>query len=155
MAKHRRKVVTEMVDVASGEVKMTEETYEVDIPSPPKYVMMFLEDISYLHHLPKNAMQVFGELLVMIDYKSSHIRVTAYDKKIIAKRCGLTTNTVNAAISRLTKSNMLIRLGGGSYMANPKYFGIGNMQKVLRQQSEIRLTFIYTPKGRKTKVEIE
>jgi hypothetical protein len=103
-----------------------------------------------LNDLPKTSSKLLNELLKYSNYENL-ILLPAGIKKEIAKKLDTTVATLDNALSKLTKKEVLKREGTGMYRLNPFLFGKGSWANV----SEIRVNWSYGKEGRRlTNVEI-
>lgn len=111
----------------------------------PPFVKLYLQDITYHADLPKNYSNILYELLKFMSYAGDKdgmvIFINSYVKEKVAANLGLTgknpKQSIDNAISKLVKGKLLIRIGRGTYRANPYFFGRGDWQDIARLRLEI------------------
>lgn len=120
----------------------------VAVTSEPDFVKLYLNDVVKLHCLPKTSNQILRELLKLMAYDNT-FRVTAYDKRNIASKLDISSNTINNALVTLTNEGITTRLASGVYMFNPNIFGKGKWQDI----QKLRVTIEYDHNGRQFHVD--
>jgi len=116
----------------------------------PSFIKTYLDDIIDLLSVNHTTKNILIGLLKFMDYKN-RIDMNAYRKKILAEELDTSVRTINNAITNLSKKNIFIRLGTGSYLVNPKYFAKGKWSDI----SMIRTIIEYTKNGRTLITEFE
>jgi hypothetical protein len=142
----------EIIVDSEGNVKeiTQREVSSKKIPAEPNFIKLYLQDICKLNDLPKTSSKLLNELLKYSNYENL-ILLPAGIKKEIAKKLDTTVATLDNALSKLTKKEVLKREGTGMYRLNPFLFGKGSWANV----SEIRVNWSYGKEGRRlTNVEI-
>lgn len=120
----------------------------VAVTTEPDFVKLYLNDVVKLHCLPKTSNQILRELLKLMAYDNT-FRVTAYDKRNIASKLDISSNTINNALVTLTNEGITTRLASGVYMFNPNIFGKGKWQDI----QKLRVTIEYDHNGRQFHVD--
>lgn len=125
--------------------------------SEPPFVKMYLNDIVYLSDLPKSYGSILYEMFKYMTYAGEKdgmvIFINGYVKENIVKALSLkTTQSIDNAITKLVKGNILKRISRGTYRANPYLFGKGDWQDIARLRLEINYDEI---KGRTFKTACE
>lgn len=77
-------------------------------------VKMYLEDLLFLYQVPKNLSFLVYELLKKAN-KEGTIIVNSFIKEQLVEKVGLTKGTIDNALTKLTESLLLERLGRGAY----------------------------------------
>ena len=110
----------------------------------PNYVKLYLEDISYLHNLPKRASPILLELLKYVTYGTQEIMLNAYSKKSIASSVGIAMKTLDNNLQEFVRSGVLDRVATGTFKLNPYLFGKGDWKTIndLRNRN-IHLKIVY------------
>lgn len=136
-----------IVDPETGEVtnRMISATEHKFRSDEPPFVKLYLADIGLLHNISGSDMNVFHELIKVMQYNNI-LDLTPRLKTVMLSNLGWKTmSALNSSISRLKKESMLISLGRGSYLVNPKFFAKGAWTDIRK----IRTTIEYTPDGTK------
>jgi len=134
-------------DRNTGEVDEYESEHTMVRPKEPPYIKIYLQYVMFLADLPKGLTPTMHELLKRMTFADDEeggqiIYVNAHMKEKIAKRLGITTKVLTNNISKLHKQGVLIRLGGGTYQANPYLFGRGDWKDIRKLRTS--LTFDQT-----------
>lgn len=134
---------TTEVDYETGEVKSKSTTKKYK-NTEPTYIKLYLQDITYLHSVPKGAEQVLFELLKFLTYGTQEITILAHQKKQIKEATGLSIRTIDNRIQDLAKKGIIERVTRGIYSLNPFLFGKGDWSTIdqLRKQN-IHLEIVY------------
>jgi predicted Rossmann fold nucleotide-binding protein DprA/Smf involved in DNA uptake len=127
-----------------GEVKSEIHEKTIYKAKEPDYIKLYINTLLAFKDLPKKLDKVLMELLSYMSYAGSKdkdggqkIYTNASMKKDIAERLGMKVNTLDKALVELVKSNLLKRVGTGTYQVNPHVFGKGEWRDI----SAIRATF--------------
>jgi len=126
------------VDSDTGEITKAENTTVSRVPREPEFVKVYIKDLARLNNLPGWTNPILFCLLRLMNY-NNEIILNAYLKDQIAEELGVTRNSINKGISRLTEKNILIKKGRGAYIANPYFFGRGGWNDIRK----IRLQLTY------------
>lgn len=139
-----RSVNTIVVDENTGEMIQTVNQEVGVFEKEPPYVKLYLEDIGKLNGLNPTENKLVHELVYNMGYNNV---VPAYKpvKEIIAKRIGVSYNTLNEAIKSMHRKGVLIRKARGMYIMDPSLFGRGSWSDI----KKIRMTIEYGEDGRK------
>jgi hypothetical protein len=130
------------IDYETGEILTSISETRSTIPREPKYVKLYLADITYLNSLPKSISGVLYELLQYMDYQG-RIILNAGLKREIAARINTSVQHIENSLTKFSKKEILIRKDTGIYLANPWLFGRGSWEDV----RAIRLTVEYNLDG--------
>jgi len=149
MAKISNSIQKQFID-ENGAVRETEISNTINWGSEPNYVKLYLDDILYLSDLPKGLNSILYALLKRMAY-GNQLVLNAALKRQIAREVNLGTSSVNNAITKFVKGQLLKRIDTGIYLVNPQLFGKGEWKDI----SKIRLTAKYDLKGRTIMAEIE
>lgn len=130
---------------ANGEIQEFRRNRTLSWEGEPPFVKLYLQDITYHADLPKNYSNILYELLKYMTYAGDKdgmvIFINSYVKEKVAADLGLTgknpKQSIDNAISKLVKGKLLIRIGRGTYRANPYFFGKGDWQDIARLRLEI------------------
>lgn len=77
-------------------------------------VKMYLEDLLFLYQVPKNLSILVYELLEKTN-KDGTIIVNSFIKEQLVEKVGLTKGTIDNALTKLTESLLLERVGRGAF----------------------------------------
>jgi len=141
------------VDLETGKAIESTEQRErtVKVEQEPNFIKLYLQDICKLNDIPKTGSKLLNELLKYTSYDNKILLPSAI-KKEIAKKLDTTVGTLDNALSKLTKKEILRREGTGVYILNPFFFGKGKWTDI----KKIRAEWEYGVEGRAlTNVEIE
>jgi len=141
------------VDLETGKAIESTEQRErtVKVEQEPNFIKLYLQDICKLNDIPKTGSKLLNELLKYTSYDNKILLPSAI-KKEIAKKLDTTVGTLDNALSKLTKKEILRREGTGVYILNPFFFGKGKWTDI----KKIRAEWEYGVEGRiLTNVEIE
>ena len=141
---------TIMADYENGEVK--KETNVFRISQEPAFVKIYIDDILYLHDMPRHLNPILQVFLRNMNWENRLI-LNGSLKKRMAESINLSISSIDNAITKFVKGNILIREDKGIYLFNPYLFGKGSWESI----QEIRLNITYNLNGRtfssKTKVK--
>ena len=144
---------TVVVDGQTGEflqnVEHSQTATKTIRSAEPPYVKLYLEDILYLKSMPKTYSSLTYELIKRASYANEEeglcVSLTPFVKGKICEVCGWDElRTLNNALSKLVKGDILKRLGTGTYQLNPWLFGKGEWKDI----ENIRMTWDYSLKGK-------
>ena len=120
-----------------------------NIPSEPPFVKLYVQDIVKLNNLPKGNSGVLYELIKVVDYQNE-INLNPRIKQRICSILNIKPSSLNNAISKLLKKNIICRLGRGSYFLNPNLFAKGSWSDIRKMRDKyLNLTITYKD-GEKT-----
>ena len=149
IAKEKEK---EVVDGMTGEVvEVSKEVDYVYRDKEPNYIKLYLDGVGKLSGLAVSNNAVLYELLKKMEFETNLIYVNSYMKTEIAKDCKVSISAVNNSISKFVKKRLLVRVGTGTYRANPLVFGSGSWDNI----KSIRLSLEYNNDGMKISSEFE
>lgn len=144
--------VREKVDVDTGEIVELEHsvgTRTIYSQEPP-FIKLYIADLLYMYDMPKTLTNVLYTLLDYTTFAGKQngmcIILNSYIKKQILEKCGWDNmRSLNNALTKLAKGNILKRLGDNTYQLNPYFFGRGEWRDI----DNIRATWDYNAiKGR-------
>lgn len=138
--------VYQKIDAQTGEVLEMEQSIgtRTIYKQEPPYIKLYLQDILYLNDVPKSLTNVMYALLNYVTYADQEngmcIPLNGFIKQQIREKCGMDNpRTLNNALSKLVKGNILKRIGSGTYQLNPYFFGKGDWKDI----ANIRATWSY------------
>lgn len=140
-------------DLETGKATKQHErkTYKVKIEQEPDFVKLYLKDICKLNNIPKTSSKLLNVLLRYSSYENKVLLPSGIKKEIV-KELETTMGTLDNALSKLVKSEIIARESKGVYKLNPYIFGRGKWQDI----KKIRATWSYGEEGRALSVvEIE
>lgn len=144
MAKQRtdKKVFEEHVITEAGEVMQSKTVYKAQ--TEPEYVKLYIDCILTVKGLRKGLNPIFMAFLPYMSYADINgqgggqvIFINKAMKDIIANKLGLGIDSINKALSELTKAGIFKRLTVGTYQVNPNIVGKGEWKDI----KNIRATF--------------
>ncbi len=123
----------------------------------PQYIKLYLQDIMYLHDMPKRYVAVTEALLKRVAYAGDEdgmcVSLLPRIKKAICSELGWkTTASLDNAIQTLMAGKILYRVDRGMYRFNPYLFGKGDWQDIARLRLEVNYSEI---SGRTFKTNVE
>lgn len=137
-----------VVDGQTGEILQETEhvqtgTKTIRTAEPP-YIKLYIEDILYIADMPKSFANLTYELAKRATFANDEeglcVALTGFIKDKICKACGWDNmRSLNNALAKLTKGNIIKRLGTGTYQMNPFLFGRGEWKDI----ENIRMTWNY------------
>jgi hypothetical protein len=153
MSKSTKKVIFEEhsqeVDYQTGELTNSKIVKIAKIDREPDYIKLYLKDISALKNIPKTNNEILYELFKLANYDTNLIVLNSYLKNMIADNLNIKFQTIQNAITKFVKEEILIRQGVGTYLLNPYLFGKGSWNNL----KELRLTITYNSNGKNIEFE--
>lgn len=136
------------VDAQTGEI-LQEHTEEhvaekaIRTTEPP-YIKLYIEDVLYLSDMPKSYANLTYELAKRASFANDDeglcVALTGFIKNKILTSLGWDNmRSLNNALAKLTKGNIIKRLGTGTYQLNPYLFGRGEWKDI----ESIRMSWNY------------
>lgn len=126
---NKGKIVTNFVDVDSGEVLGTEvetKSEVIVLDNKEAFFMTYLSILGVVDQLDKVCQKVLMYCNMNSEYDENVIHLTKYNIEKMEKNIGLKYQTIKNCITKLKKKEFLFPLGGGSYLINPKYYWKGS-----------------------------
>ncbi|MED3202188.1 replication/maintenance protein RepL [Bacillus toyonensis] len=133
-----------------GQITHQEEEKVINWGTEPNYIKVYLDTILYLKDLPKGLNSILYAFLKRMSY-GNQLVVNAALKRQIAKELELSLSSINNAISKFVKGELLIREDTGLYKVNPHLFGKGDWKDI----AKIRLEVVFDSEGKTIMSEIE
>ncbi|ENL4423922.1 MULTISPECIES: replication/maintenance protein RepL [Bacillus cereus group] len=133
-----------------GQITHREEEKVINWGTEPNYIKVYLDTILYLKDLPKGLNSILYAFLKRMSY-GNQLVVNAALKRQIAKELELSLSSINNAISKFVKGELLIREDTGLYKVNPHLFGKGDWKDI----AKIRLEVVFDSEGKTIMSEIE
>ncbi len=137
----------EIVDKETGESLRTYS--ESILPREPDFVKLYLESVTKLNDVQGWTDPILYELLKLMNYRNEII-LNAAIKKRIGAEIGISTRTIDNALSMLVKKDIILREDTGLYKGNPYLFGKGEWRDI----RELRMTVVFNPKGQSISTEV-
>lgn len=134
----------------NGNVKTKTETNVFSVAQEPPFVKMYLQDILYLKDMPRGLNPVLTILLKNIQWGSNKLILNSSLKKQMANEINLSVATIEKAITKFIKAEILFREDKGIYLFNPYLFGCGYWTDI----KEIRTEVKYSLDGRTFSTQI-
>ena len=156
MATLSKLMVNKVVDYETGEVKTTNTAATYKVESEPEYVKLYLRDIQRLHDLPASVGTVLYSLiehtaLFPINKEGIVMFINSSLKRDIIKSTNIQNiQTIDNAIHKLVKQEILIRLDRGKYLLSPHLFGVGAWGNI----KNLRMVIEYNKLGRTIHTDI-
>lgn len=149
MAKVTNTISRTVVD-EDGQITYQEEEKVINWGTEPNYIKVYLNTILYLKDLPKGLNSILYAFLKRMSY-GNQLVINAALKRQIAKELELSLSSINNAISKFVKGELLIREDTGLYKVNPHLFGKGDWKDI----AKIRLEVTFDTEGKTIMSEIE
>lgn len=149
MAKVTNTISRTVVD-EDGQITYQEEEKVINWGTEPNYIKVYLDTILYLKDLPKGLNSILYAFLKRMSY-GNQLVINAALKRQIAKELELSLSSINNAISKFVKGELLIREDTGLYKVNPHLFGKGDWKDI----AKIRLEVTFDTQGKTIMSEIE
>ena len=123
----------------------------------PAYIKMYLQDIMYLHDMPKKYASLTSALLRRMTYAGEKdgmcVVLVPLLKKSICEEMGWERiSSLDNALQKLVSGKIIYRVDRGIYKFNPYLFGKGEWQDISRLRMEISYGDI---QGRTFKTNVE
>lgn len=139
------------IDHETGEItkEETQTSFRVTHAPEPPFIKLYIEDVLYIADMPKslaNTVYAFLQYTTFANAKNGMcVVLNPYIKEQICQDCGFdNVRSLNNALGKLVKGDILRRLGAGTYQFNPYLFGRGEWRDI----DNIRATWTYDLKGR-------
>lgn len=147
----------ETVLSADGEILEQRQNMTLSWGEEPAYIKMYLQDIMYLHDMPKKYAALTAALLRRMSYAGDEygmcVILAPIVKREICKEMGWQRVTsLNNALQKLLDGKILYRVDRSVFKFNPYLFGKGEWQDVSRLRMEIDYSDI---QGRSFKANVE
>lgn len=112
------------VDTETGETKQVEFLVRKQL-NKEQFVRAYIEDLGALAKCSGAEQSVILCSMKYLDYNTNELFINKQRREEIVECGSLKLNTINSAIARLIKKNILIKKGSSSYILNPKLFFFG------------------------------
>lgn len=118
-------------------IKQKEEDLTVNWGREPNYIKLYLDTVLYLKDLPKGLNTILYALLKRMSY-GNQLVLNAALKRQIAKEIELSVSSINNAITKFVKGELLERIDTGLYRVNPHIFGKGEWKDIAKIRMEVK-----------------
>ena len=152
-----KKVITEISDIEfnaeTGKYEVNRTQQVAVLTTEDKYYKFYHEGLMYISDMPPELHRVFYALLDNMTYVDQtveglgdygmHIFLNADIKRGIAKALGLKNyRSIDNAITKLVKGDVLIQVGRGIYRPNPYIVGRGAWKEIAHLRAECGHPFV-------------
>ncbi|EGI2115158.1 hypothetical protein FH832_003229 [Listeria monocytogenes] len=141
---------TRTITDEDGSIRYQEEDLTVNWGKEPNYIKLYLDTVLYLKDLPKGLNTILYALLKRMSY-GNQLVLNAALKRQIAEEIDLSVSSINNAITKFVKGELLERIDTGLYRVNPHLFGKGEWKDI----AKIRLEVAFDSEGKTIMSEIE
>lgn len=141
---------TRTITDEEGSIRYQEEDLTVNWGKEPNYIKLYLDTVLYLKDLPKGLNTILYALLKRMSY-GNQLVLNAALKRQIAEEIDLSVSSINNAITKFVKGELLERIDTGLYRVNPHLFGKGEWKDI----AKIRLEVAFDSEGKTIMSEIE
>ena len=123
----------------NGNIKeqIEERIFKAKKASEPAYVKTYLCDLDIIFALPKGVIRLLYRLFDNVQFNKNTIDLNAAIKRLIAKDLGIKFESIDNALVKLCKANILLRIDTGSYLLNPYYFAKGDWKNVVEMRKTV------------------
>lgn len=141
---------TTVVDGLTGEVTENKiETQFVSTAKEPPFIKLYIDDLILLNNLPTSSSNILWELISGLTYSNQIILNSSLKKRICAK-LDIKMQTLDNALTKFVKKEILYRVEKGIFLPNPYLFAKGSWSEV----KELRMIVDYSGNERKVKCEV-
>ena len=130
---------TAVINNETGEViaESHSHTEHARIPAEPPFVKVYLDCLAKFKDVQFSFNPILLEFLKRASWADEDdvngglvLSLTKYTKEVIAKKCNVSLNRVNQALSEFVKKGYFKRLGLGTYQLNADLFGKGHWKDI-------------------------
>lgn len=129
--------VTNTVDLATGEVKQSEELQEYSVQTEPAFVKLYLENIKMLYDLTVSNHKILNELLRICNY-GGEIILNSSVKKRICESLETSIGSFDNSLLKLKQQDIIRQEVRGIYYLNPELFGKGPWASVYQDRAKYK-----------------
>lgn len=129
--------VTNTVDLATGEVKQSEELQEYSVQTEPAFVKLYLENIKMLYDLTVSNHKILNELLKICNY-GGEIILNSSVKKRICESLETSIGSFDNSLLKLKQQDIIRQEVRGIYYLNPELFGKGPWSSVYQDRAKYK-----------------
>jgi len=122
-------VVNNYIDQNTGElldVELLDKSQTIIVDDSAAFSMLYGKIIGLVDGLDNTSIKVLIWSIINCSYNTNVVNLTKPMCTEIGKEYGLTYGSIKNAVSKLSKQNVLIAMGSGSYRINPRYSWRGN-----------------------------
>ena len=136
------KQTREQIAISDGQIFEKRISQTISWGDEPSYIKLYLQDILYLHDLPKQYVGLVFALLKRMSYAGEEdgmcIVLASRIKKANCQELGWERiSSLDNAIQKLLAGKIIYRLDRSVYRFNPYLFGKGDWQEISRLRLEI------------------
>ena len=113
-----------VLDQETGELIPTR-WIKKEVLTKEAFVRAYIKDLGILAKCSGAEQSTILCSLKYVEYNTNVLYINSLRRQEIAQCAGMTINTVNSAISRLVKKNILLKKASGTYLLNPQLFFFG------------------------------
>ena len=120
--------------------------------SKEPYYMTFYKDLSLLHSIHNKQSLFFAQVLSRMDGEQVVCLTPRARKQIMLEIDSKSKNplaTARQMLSKLVKENLIVSMGGGDYMVNPKLYGYSNIRNTINNKHDIFMKLRYSQNDKK------
>jgi hypothetical protein len=129
--------VANTVDLATGEVKQSEELQEYSVQTEPAFVKLYLENIKMLYDLTVSNHKILNELLKICNY-GGEIILNSSVKKRICESLETSIGSFDNSLLKLKQQDIIRQEVRGIYYLNPELFGKGPWSSVYQDRAKYK-----------------
>lgn len=126
-----------VMDNSTGEILNTKDVSIIQIPPEPPYLKLYFAEVSRLFDLQPLVSSVLLELAFRSGYDGV-VGIGKRIKEIIAKNIGSKFQSVDNAITILTKKGLITRIGRGEYEIDPNIFAKGDWKIIQERRNKYK-----------------
>lgn len=115
----------------------------------PAFIKLYIDDLILINNLPTSSSNILWELVKGITY-DNEIMLNSSVKKRICSRLDIKMQTLDNALTKFVKKQILFRVEKGIFLPNPYLFAKGSWAEV----KELRMVIDYTEKGKTVQAEV-
>lgn len=136
-----------LVDQETGEVlhDVSKVVSILKLPKEPAYLKLYIEDMSRFLGINQSSYQ---HILLYVAAAAAYdgvVTLNARRKAAIALTTGTSVKTINNAITKFVKTEVLRRVGHGDYEINPHLFAKGEWNEIRLRRERFKFTVYYDP----------
>ena len=115
----------------------------------PAFIKLYIDDLILINNLPTSSSNILWELVKGITY-DNEIMLNSSVKKRICSRLDIKMQTLDNALTKFVKKQILFRVEKVIFLPNPYLFAKGSWAEV----KELRMVIDYTEKGKTVQAEV-
>ena len=134
MKNKKRTLYEKVVTTQEGELVKHEAVYT---SKEPDFIKVYLDCLLTFKGVRKGLNPILLQFLSYMTYADSEsaeggqiIIINRYVKEAISKKLDLSIESVNKALTEITKAGIFRRISSGTYQANPNLFGRGEWKDI-------------------------